>query len=411
MTQEPLQDTQEQFYRPGKRIINAAADFFHLEAAGGILLIIASMLAIIIANSPWGDTYNYILNGLHFHVGLVDAADKFLGVEKSILHWINDGLMAIFFLLVGLEIKREMVAGELSSVSKATLPIIAAIGGMIVPAAIYVFFNMATPETLRGWAIPGATDIAFALAVMSLLGSRVPLSLKIFLTAIAIIDDLGAILIIALFYADGLHLYALLFALLPILGLFILNRTGFGHRGLYMLFGVILWMAVLKSGVHATMAGVITAFFIPLRVPDERRSPAQRLERDLHPWVVFLILPLFGFANAGVSFEGLSADIMFQPVALGIMLGLFIGKQIGVFGASWLAIKAGFCEKPEGTHWAQIYGAALLCGIGFTMSLFIGGLAFTGVESQATVRLGVLAGSVLSALAGYFILRSAIQKE
>ncbi len=387
-------------------------NFFELEAAGGILLVVASLAALVVANSPLSGLYDYIFNEIHFRIGFFDADARFLEVEKSLLHWINDGMMAVFFLLVGLEIKRELTIGELSTKSKAALPVIAAVGGMAVPALIYVIFNMATPETMAGWAIPGATDIAFALAVMSLLGSRVPTALKVFLTAIAIIDDLGAILIIALFYADELHVYVLLFALLPITGLFLLNRTGYRHRGAYILLGTILWLAVLKSGVHATMAGVITAMFIPVRLKNnEMRSPARRLERDLHPWVVFLILPLFGFANAGVSFAGVRGDIFLHPVTLGIALGLFAGKQAGVFGASWLAVKTGLCPKPAETQWSQIYGAALLCGIGFTMSLFIGGLAFADPAAQVTVRLGVLAGSILSAAAGYIVLRTTTAKE
>ncbi len=395
-----------------KKVYYVARSFFELEAAGGILLVLASALAMILANSPWSGWYDHLFNGVHFRIGFYDLDAHFLEVEKTLLHWVNDGLMAVFFLLVGLEIKRELTVGELSSPSKAVLPVIAAIGGMVVPALVYVFFNLSSPETMRGWAVPGATDIAFALAIMSLLGSRVPLALKVFLTAIAIIDDLGAIMIIALFYAESLHPYALMFAVLPIAGLFMLNRANYAHRGAYILLGTILWLAVLKSGVHATMAGVITALFIPISVPDpeERRSPAQRLERDLHPYVSFFILPIFGFANAGVSFAGMSPDILFHPIPIGIALGLFIGKQVGVFGASWLAIKSGLCPKPENAHWAQIYGVSLLCGIGFTMSLFIGGLAFSGVEQQAEVRLGVLVGSVLSAVAGYMVLRSATQK-
>lgn len=392
------------------RLFLGARGFLNLEASGGILLVIASLFALILANSPWGGLYNYIFNEIHFRIGFLDMDAHFLEVEKSLLHWINDGMMAVFFLLVGLEIKREMVLGELSTPSKALLPIIAAIGGMFVPALVYVGFNYSSPETLRGWAIPGATDIAFALAVMSLLGSRVPIALKVFLTAIAIIDDLGAIIIIALFYSDDLHTYVLLFSILPIMGLFLLNRFGYAHRGFYILLGVILWIAVLKSGVHATMAGVLTALFIPVKVAGDRRSPASRLEHDLHPWVAFLILPLFGFANAGVSFEGLSPSILLDPVTVGIMLGLFIGKQAGVFGTSWLAVKSGLCARPDGAGWGQIYGASLLCGIGFTMSLFIGGLAFTDVEHQATVRLGVLVGSFISAAAGYIVLRSTAGK-
>ena len=390
----------------GTRIINMTVEFFRLEAAGGIMLVLASALALIVANTGLYPFYDYIFHGMQFRVGFSDFEGFNFEIRKDLLHWINDGLMAVFFLLVGLEIKREMVVGELSSRSKAVLPILAAVGGMVLPAAIYLFINRASPETMAGWAIPCATDIAFALGVLSLLGNRVPLSLKILLTAIAIIDDLGAIVIIALFYTADIHINALTFAALPIMGLFLLNRYQVARRAPYILMGLILWAAVLQSGVHATMAGVITALFIPLRVPDERRSPAQRLEHDLHPWVVFLILPLFGFANAGVPFEGMGIDSLFDPVTLGIILGLIVGKQLGIFGTIWLAIKTGLCPKPEGTHWKHLYGVSILCGIGFTMSLFIGGLAFAGQDMQASVRLGVLVGSLISAAAAYILLRT-----
>ena len=392
------------------RIVSAARDFFNMEAAGGIMLVVASIIALIVSNSPLGALYNYALNDVVFRIGFSDVGGSFLSVEKTVLHWINDGLMAVFFLLVGLEIKREMVIGELSSRARALLPVVAAIGGMAVPALIYTAVNIGEPSALRGWAIPGATDIAFALAVISLLGSRVPLPLKIFLTAIAIIDDLGAILIIAIFYTEDMNLYVLLFSLLPILGLFLLNRAGYRHRGFYVVLGVLLWLAVLKSGVHATLAGVVTALFVPVRTADPEESPARRMEHDLHPWVSYLILPVFGFANAGVSFEGMRYDALFQPIPLGIALGLVLGKQAGVFGASWLAIRSGLCQRPEGTDWRQIYGASLLCGIGFTMSLFIGGLAFSGAEQQADVRIGVIAGSLISAIAGYMVLRNQPRK-
>ncbi|PZO88350.1 MAG: Na+/H+ antiporter NhaA [Micavibrio aeruginosavorus] len=390
-----------------RRIIDTTAEFLRLEAAGGIVLVIMAVLALIIANSPLYPMYNHILNGVDFSVGFADHEGHVFGLQKTVLHWINDGLMAVFFLLVGLEIKRELVVGELSSRAKAVLPIVAAIGGIAAPAIIYAFINRENPVAASGWAIPTATDIAFALGVLSLLGSRVPVSLKILLTAVAIIDDLAAIMIIALFYSEGLHVNAMLFALIPLAGLFLLNRMGAARRAPYILLGILLWMAVLKSGVHATMAGVITALFIPLKAadPDERRSPAMRLENDLHPWVAFLILPVFAFANAGVPFEGISFSSLLDPLTLGIILGLFLGKQAGVFGAMWLAIKTGLCPKPEGTHWSQLYGVSILCGIGFTMSLFIGGLAFTGLEQQAEVRLGVLAGSFISAIAGYILLR------
>ncbi len=393
-------------------IVNMTAEFFRLEAAGGILLVLASVMALIVANGPFYELYEYVLNGVNFRIGFSDPQGYDFQINKSILHWINDGMMAIFFLLVGLEIKRELIIGELQTRSKAALPVLAAIGGMVVPAAIYAFVNRASPQTIDGWAISCATDIAFALGVLSILGNRVPMTLKVLLTAVAIIDDLGAIVIIALFYSDSLHLYALLFALLPILAMFFMNRAGFPRRAAYIVLGIILWLAVLKSGVHATMAGVITAFFIPLRAkdPEDRRSPAQRLENDLHPWVVFLILPLFGFANAGVPFTGMGLHSFMDPVTLGIILGLVVGKQVGVFGGAWLAIKSGICAKPEGVCWRQMYGMAVLCGIGFTMSLFIGGLAFTGTELQAEVRLGVLGGSFISAIAGYILLRSTGKK-
>jgi len=372
---------------------------------GGILLILASAIALLVANSGLQGGYHHILNDLSFGFKVPFAGGAF-DVHKSVLHWINDGLMAIFFLAVGLEIKHEFLKGELSSRAKAILPVLAAIGGMIAPAVLYLALNHAHPAALKGWAIPCATDIAFALGILALLGNRVPFSLKILLTAIAIIDDLGAILIIALFYADDLHLYALLFSIVPIAGLFLLNRFNVFSRAPYVLLGILLWAVVLKSGVHATMAGVITALFIPVSIPGEKRSPAGRLEHDLKPWIIFLILPLFGFANAGVSFAGMGTGALLQPVTLGIILGLFIGKQLGVFGAIWLSVKSGLCPKPESVNWRQIYGLSVLCGIGFTMSLFIGGLAFSAAETGVSVRLGVLAGSVLSAVAGYMILRS-----
>lgn len=380
-----------------RRVLDMSLEFFRLEAAGGILLVLAAVLALIVANSPFYGLYSQILNDTP-------------ALGKSALHWINDGLMAIFFLLVGLEIKREVIVGELSSRRKAILPALSAVGGIVVPAIFYVFFNHNHPEALKGWAIPCATDIAFALGVLSLLGNRVPVSLKILLTAIAIIDDLGAILIIALFYAGHLEVSAMLFSILPLTGLFLLNYFGIGWRWPYLLLGAVLWFAVMESGVHATMAGVITALFVPYRVEGERRSPSQRLEQDLHAWVVFLILPLFGFANAGVSLDGVTLHSFLEPVTLGIILGLVLGKQVGVFGTIWLGVKSGLCEKP-GASWAQLYGLSVLCGIGFTMSLFIGGLAFIGDDLQLPVKLGVLAGSFISALAAYLILRCSPQKD
>lgn len=386
-------------------------EFFRLEAAGGIVLVIAAAIALLVANSPLFPYYDYFLHAINFEVGFSTAQGGEFHLAKPLLLWINDGLMAVFFFLIGLEIKRELVEGELSSVRSALLPVLAAIGGMAVPALIYWFINMDSPETLRGWAIPSATDIAFALGVLALLGSRAPISLKIFLTAIAIIDDLGAILIIAFFYAAELHPYLLLFCVLPLAGLLILNRLGVVSTIPYLLLGAVLWIAVLKSGVHATIAGVLVALFIPLRTHrDPDFSPAKHLEHALHPWVVFAILPIFAFANAGVPFKGMGLDSFLHPVTLGIMLGLFVGKQIGIFGMAWLAVKSGLSPKPADASWLQIYAVSLLCGIGFTMSLFIGGLSFETLEMQASVRLGVLVGSLVSAVLAYILLRYAPQK-
>jgi NhaA family Na+:H+ antiporter len=386
-----------------RRIVDAGLEFLRLEAAGGIILVAVALSALIVANSPLAGFYDYILNQVKLGVGVSDTGGFSFGVEKSIHHWINDGLMVLFFLLIGLEIKREVMVGELASRKKAMLPLFAAAGGMVVPALIYVFVNQDNPEFLRGWAIPCATDIAFALGILSLLGNRVPVSIKILLLATAIIDDLGAIIIIALFYTDDLQIYPLFIALLPIAVMLVMNRTGVWRIAPYIVCGVILWAAILKSGVHATLAGVITAMFIPLHVQEERRCPALRLEGDLHPWVVFIIMPVFAFANAGVSFAGMGFHSLMHPVTLGIILGLVYGKQIGIFGFIWLSVKAGFAKKPEGASWMQIYGMSVLCGVGFTMSLFIGGLAFADPEMQTTVRLGVLTGSFISAITAYII--------
>jgi len=380
--------------------ISRIKEFLDFEASGGILLIGASALALIIANSPASDFYTAFLN--------IPVAVQFgaLEIDKALLLWINDGLMAIFFFLVGLEIKREILEGELSEKSKATLPVVAAIGGMAVPAAIYAFINISDPVALNGWAIPAATDIAFALGILALVGSRAPLSLKVFLTAVAIIDDLGAILIIAFFYTENLSLLSLGLAAAGVVGLVLLNRFGVTRTSAYVLIGVFLWICVLKSGVHATLAGVVVALAIPLRAKDEDgHSPLIHLEHTLHPWVAFLILPVFGFANAGVSFAGMGLDSFVHPVTLGIILGLAIGKMVGVFGATWLAVKSGLAKRPDRASWMQIYGVACLCGIGFTMSLFIGNLAFDDPAYAATIRLGVLSGSVAMAIIGYLVLR------
>lgn len=383
----------------------ALLQFLKLEAAGGILLVIASAIAMAWANSPGGDLY-FSLLGTKVSVLFGD-----IGLSKTLLHWINDGLMAIFFLLVGLEIKREVMDGNLSSPSQAALPSIAAVGGMAVPAAIYLAVNWGNPATTDGWAIPAATDIAFALGVLALLGRRAPASLKVFLLAVAIIDDLGAIVIIALFYTADLSQAALGLAVVGVIGLVVLNRAGVTRIAPYVLVGVFLWTCVLKSGVHATLAGVALAFAIPLRDSKTGDGPLLRLEHMLHPWVAFGILPIFAFANAGVPLAGLTFAALLDPVTLGIILGLFIGKQVGVLATTWMAIRLGLGELPDGSRWIQVYGVAVLTGIGFTMSLFIGELAFEGGDQSAAIRVGVLSGSLLSALVGYAVLFLASPRE
>jgi NhaA family Na+:H+ antiporter len=379
-------------------------EFLRLESAGGILLVIASITAMILANSPWADLYDKIL-----HLKLTMTLEDF-GVSKPLYLWINDGLMAVFFLLVGLELKREVVEGQLSSAKQIVLPALAAVGGLVVPALIFWFINKDDPIGLNGWAIPTATDIAFALAILSILGSRVPAGLKIFLTTIAIVDDLAAIIIIAIFYSADLSLTALAAAAGGILVLAILNRKGVQNLTPYLLVGIFIWLFVLKSGVHATLAGVVVAAFIPIKGGDNH-SPARHLEHSLHPWVAFCVLPVFAFANAGVSFAGVNADAFLGTVTLGIMLGLFVGKQIGVFGMTALAIGLGIAKKPEGCNWGMLYGVSLVCGVGFTMSLFIGGLAYehSGISQEAAVKLGVLTGSVVSAICGYLVLRISLK--
>ena len=382
--------------------LQALREFLKLESAGGILLLVAAALALVLSNSPLASTYEALLE---LHVGPTLGP---IVLEKSLLHWINDGLMAVFFFLVGLEIKREVVEGELSSVRQVALPGLCAVGGMAVPALVYLAFNWATPETHAGWAIPAATDIAFAMGVMALLGSRVPEGLKIFLLALAIIDDLGAIVIIAFFYTADLSLLSLGLAAVGILGLILLNRFGVLRLTPYLLLGVFIWVCVLKSGVHATLAGVALAFAIPLKTGGPReQSPLRRCEHALHPWVTFGIMPIFAFANAGVPLGGGGIATMLQPVALGIAGGLFIGKQLGVMLVAAIGAALGLFRLPDRVSWMQMYGASVLTGIGFTMSLFIGTLAFAGPEAAAPLRLGVLAGSILSAVLGYVVLRLA----
>ena len=365
------------------------------EASGGLILIASAAVALMVANSGAAGFYQATL------------AQKIAGL--SVLHWINDALMALFFVLVGLEIKRELLDGQLATWPHRVLPGIAAAGGMIAPALVYLAFN-ATAATARGWAIPAATDIAFSLGVLALLGARVPVQIKVFLTALAIIDDLGAVVIIAVFYGHDLVPTMLLLAAITFAALVALNRLGALRLVFYIPLGLLLWFFVLRSGVHATIAGVLFATTIPLRRspghPDDAHSPLHRMEHALHPYVAFLILPVFGFANAGVPLTGLGLADLLKPVTLGSLLGLFVGKQIGVFGCTFVAVKLGLARKPAGTSWAQLYGMALLCGIGFTMSLFIGLLAFgeEGVLQEET-KIGVLAGSLLSAVAGWAVLR------
>ena len=374
--------------------------FLKLEASGGIVLIFAAAAALLCANSPVGDYYVEFLK--------IPGSVRVGGLEiaKPLLLWVNDLWMAVFFFLIGLEIKREFLEGELSTRADLILPTAAAVGGMVVPALIYVLLNRGNPVNLNGWAIPAATDIAFALAILALLGSRVPLSLKVLLTAIAIIDDLGAILVIAIFYTANMSFVSLGLAGLAIFGLVLLNIFRVSHVAAYVIVGAILWVCVLKSGVHATLAGVVTAFAIPLNVGDgEGHSPLKYLEHSLHPWVAFLILPMFAFANAGISFEGMSLASFLEPVTLGIALGLIVGKQIGVFLPLWVCIKSGIAQMPTNASWVQLYGVSILCGIGFTMSLFIGGLAFELSDFKAPVRLGVMTGSIVCAVLGYALLR------
>ena len=359
------------------------------------------MAGLVLANSAWGPAYQRLL----LTPGEINIGPGLLVLAKPMLVWVNDLWMAVFFLLVGLEIKREFIKGELASVRQAVLPAVAALGGMAVPAAIYATINAGDPIALRGWAIPTATDIAFAVGALALLGSRVPVSLKVFLTAVAIIDDLGAIVVIALFYTDQLSASMLVGAAACALVLLALNRAGVKRVDAFIVVGIVLWVCVLKSGVHATLAGVVTALAIPMSRVDGG-SPAEETEHALHPWVTWLILPTFAFANAGVSFAGVTAAAMLEPTTLGIALGLVLGKTIGVFGATWLLVRAGWSERPAGASWVQVLGACILCGIGFTMSLFIGGLAFEGQSADYEVRmkLGVLTGSVIAAIVGSLVL-------
>ena len=387
------------------RLIRTLRAFVAHESAGGVLLALAAVAALALANSPLAFLYDAFLDTP------VEVRAGTLHIAKPLLLWINDGLMALFFFLVGLEIKREVIEGELSEVRQVMLPAFAAVGGMAVPAAIYAAINVGNPVALAGWAIPAATDIAFALGVLSLLGKRVPVGLKMFLLTLAILDDLGAIVIIALFYAGDLAPASLAVAAAALVALFTLNRFNVTRLAPYLFVGLVLWVSVLKSGVHATLAGVALAFFIPLwSNGDGSQSLLRRLEQDLRPLVVFAILPLFAFANAGVSLHGVGLATLIAPVPLGIAAGLLVGKTIGVFAASCLVVQLGFARLPEGADWRAMFGVAVLCGIGFTMSLFIAGLAFEGAGSEYVVqtRLGVLLGSLAAAVIGLTILRAVL---
>ena len=422
--------------RPGDSVstipsIQSAAamlrEFLRLEAAGGLLLMAATVLAMVVANSPLAAAYESAL-ALPFEI----RAGTF-SIEKPMILWINDGLMAVFFLLVGLELKREVLEGHLSSPRKAMLPLFAAAGGMGVPAVIYIFFNQGDAVALKGWALASSTDIAFALGILSLLGRRVPPALKAFLLSVAIFDDLGAIVVIAMFYTAKLSVTSLVIAGVAMLGLAILNRMGVTRRAGYFLIGIVLWVAVLKSGVHATLAGVILAMFIPLRPqpekdattgPDDRPdsvepervqipSPLLELEHALHPWVAFGVLPVFAFANAGIPLGGISLEALMQPLPVGIAVGLVMGNLVGVTGMAGLAVLLRVASLPQGVRWSEMVGVALLCGVGFTMSLFVASLAFEegGLAYPGTERLGILIGSLIAGVAGYLTLRFVLQRR
>lgn len=388
-------------------MIASIREFLRLESASGILLIMSALFAVLLANSPFSHYYDLLLDTpVEVRVGALQIA-------KPLLLWINDGLMAVFFFIVGLELKREVLEGELGSAQAIALPGFAALGGMIVPASLYILVNGSDPVALEGWAIPTATDIAFALAVLTLFGDRVPLALKTFLVSLAIFDDVGAIIIIAIFYTSNISTLSLIIAAICIAALALLNRANIYRLTPYMFFALIMWIAVLKSGVHATLAGVVLAMFIPLaRDPDSGRSPLKALEHDLHGMVAFIILPIFAFANSGLDASGMGVEEMMHPVTLGIVLGLFVGKQLGVFTFAWLAVKMGLAKLPGNVNWSLIYGVSLLCGIGFTMSLFIGSLAFerSGGNLLFDERLGIIIASTLSGICGYLWLNKALKQ-
>ncbi len=386
-----------------KAIAPMLRDFLQKESAGGIVLICAAILAMTVANSPMSTAY---LAGLDIPV--VAGIGSFV-IDKPLLLWINDGLMAVFFFLVGLEVKREVLDGQLSSWNRASLPLVAAIGGMALPALVFVGINSGSPQNLAGWAIPAATDIAFALGILALLGPRVPVALKALLLAVAVIDDIGAITVIALFYTGSIDMTMLGSGAIVLLLLGLVGRMRVASSIPYVLLSILLWVFILKSGVHATLAGVAAALCVPMQARGDAR-PLERLEHALHPWVAFLVIPIFGFANAGVSLAGIQPASLIEPLPLGIALGLLVGKQLGIFGFAWIAVKAGIASLPESVTWRQIHGLSLLAAIGFTMSLFIGNLAFDDPAQVDAVKLGVLSGSTIAAILGYALIRSSLPR-
>ncbi|MEL6539830.1 MAG: Na+/H+ antiporter NhaA [Pseudomonadota bacterium] len=386
------------------RFGDALKDFLKQESAGGIVLIASAILALIIANSPLAPSYFSTLEAkLNLSYGAFE-------INKPLLLWINDGLMAVFFFLIGLEVKREILGGQLSSWDKASLPLVAAIGGMAMPALVFVAFNYNEPDNIGGWAIPAATDIAFALGILSLLGPRVPVAMKALLLAIAVIDDIGAITVIALFYSGEIKTDMLIGAAMVYALMFGVNRLKIASGMPYVILTVIMWVFVLKSGVHATLAGVAAGMMIPTQTR-EGTNLLYEMEHTLHKWVAFMVIPIFGFANAGVSLMGVSPAMILEPLPLGIALGLLIGKQIGILGMAWIGVKAGFASLPEGVGWRKIHGLSLLAAIGFTMSLFIGGLAFDNAAQVDAVKIGVLGGSLIAAVGGYLLLKTALPVE
>jgi NhaA family Na+:H+ antiporter len=386
--------------------MNRLISFFSSEMGGGVLLFLAAVLAMIVANSSLAGAYDALLHS-NFSLSLDD-----LTLSKPLHHWINDGLMVIFFLLVGMEIKRELMQGHLAGKGQALLPVIAAIGGVVLPAAIYTAFNLDNPQTQHGWAIASATDIAFAVGILALFGRRLPLALKVFLTAVAVIDDLMAILIIAFFYSGGLDTDNLLLALTAAAVLLAMNLANVRQLSFYLFIGVLMWLAVLESGVHATIAGVVLGLMIPLKFKNkDGESPLEECEHNLAPFVTYIVLPLFAFANSGIPLAGMSLSVLSEPLPLGLIAGLFFGKQLGIFGAAWLTIKSGLAKLPAGANWRTLYGVCIIGGIGFTMSLFIGTLAFNDPALQIETRVGVLTGSLLSGLFGYAFLRAALSKR